>query len=149
MELQIVTLIMSCGASFALGMYVSSQVEKDVNRRITKDYFTKRNKEIEVKMSVPDGLEFNKPYSIDAIPEDQKIKEDQLMVEKELEARMNVIGQNGNDGLHYEESDTTDYIRDKVVTLTGGLSSGCGPSERSPEWRKEQYNRNRGVKEQK
>tara|TARA_R100000541_G_scaffold42642_1_gene49969 strand:+ start:1365 stop:1808 length:444 start_codon:yes stop_codon:yes gene_type:complete len=147
MELQIVALIMSCGASFALGMYVSSQVEKDVNRRITKDYFTKRNKEIEVKMSVPDGLEFNKPYNMDAIPEDIKIKEDQLMAEQE--ARMNIIGQNGNDGLHYEESDNVDYTRDKVVTLTGGLSSGCGPSERTPEWRKEQYNRNRGIKEQK
>ena len=147
MELQIVAIIISCRASFALGMYVSSQVEKDVNRRITKDYFTKRNKEIEVKMSVPDGLEFNKPYNMDAIPEDIKIKEDQLMAEQE--ARMNIIGQNGNDGLHYEESDNVDYTRDKVVTLTGGLSSGCGPSERTPEWRKEQYNRNRGIKEQK
>ena len=100
MELQIVALIISCGASFALGMYVSSQVEKGVNRRITKEYFTKRNKFLEVKMSVPDGLEFNKPYNIDAIPEDIKIKEDQLMAEQE---------------------EKVDYPR------TGGLSPDTGP----------------------
>ena len=40
--------------------------------------------EPEVTMSVPEGLEFNKPYNIDAIPEDVKIKEDQLMMEQEV-----------------------------------------------------------------
>ena len=41
-----------------------------------------------VKMSVPDGMEFNKPYPI---PQD------------ESEKRMDIIGQNGNDGLHYDK----------------------------------------------
>ena len=40
-----------------------------------------------VKMSVPDGLEFNKPYTI----ENQDVVVDDL---EELEARMNIIGQN-------------------------------------------------------
>jgi len=35
------------------------------------------------------------------IPEDIKDKEDELMLE--AEKRMNIIGQNGNDGLHYDE----------------------------------------------
>ena len=65
-----------------------------------------------VKMSCPPGLEFDTPYTIeqvvDAMPpdvedilEDVKIKEDQIMMEQE--ARMNIIGQNGNDGLHYND----------------------------------------------
>jgi hypothetical protein len=41
--------------------------------------------------------------NLDDIPEEIKIKEDQLMVEEEV--RMNIIGQNGNDGLHYEKED--------------------------------------------
>ena len=41
-----------------------------------------------VKMSVPDGLEFNKSYPI---------------FQDNDEERMNIIGQNGNDGLHYNE----------------------------------------------
>tara|TARA_R110000803_G_scaffold19619_2_gene51242 strand:+ start:1050 stop:2207 length:1158 start_codon:yes stop_codon:yes gene_type:complete len=41
-----------------------------------------------VKMSVPEGMEFNKSYPI---PQDDG------------EERMNIIGQNGNDGLHYDE----------------------------------------------
>jgi len=72
----------------------------------------------EIKMSVPDGMEFNKPYPIplppsppleefDNIPEETKNKEDQLMLE--AEKRMNIIGQNGNDGLHYEEQENNLY----------------------------------------
>tara|TARA_R110002074_G_scaffold144826_1_gene292790 strand:+ start:1264 stop:1686 length:423 start_codon:yes stop_codon:yes gene_type:complete len=140
MEFEIVTIVMACGVSFALGMYVSSQIMKDVNKRTTDKYFNNRNKHIEdITMSVPDGLEFNKPYNIDAIPEHIKIKEDQLMMEEE--ARMNIIGQNGNDGLHYEEE--VDYPR------TGGLAPDCGPGERDPKWLKDQYNRNREHKDQK
>ena len=41
-----------------------------------------------VKMSVPDGVEFNKSYPI---------------FQDNDEERMNIIGQNGNDGLHYNE----------------------------------------------
>jgi len=43
--------------------------------------------EVEVKMSVPEGMEFNKSYPI--FPEDEE--------------RINIIGQNGNTGEHYEE----------------------------------------------
>ena len=42
---------------------------------------------VEVKMSVPEGMEFNKSYPI--IPEDEE--------------RMNIIGQNGNTGEHYND----------------------------------------------
>ena len=41
-----------------------------------------------VKMSVPEGMEFNKSYPI---------------FQDDDEKRMNIIGQNGNDGLHYDE----------------------------------------------
>jgi len=43
-----------------------------------------------VKMSVPDGMEFNKEYPI---------------IQDKAEQRMDIIGQNGNDGLHYDELD--------------------------------------------
>ena len=43
--------------------------------------------------SVPDGLEFNKPYTAEEISE---------AFGKMDEKRMDVIGQNGNDGLHYD-----------------------------------------------
>ena len=57
----------------------------------TEEYFRQRNKELDkVVMSVPEGMEFNKSYSIDDISEQD-------------EKRMDVIGQNGNEGLHYEE----------------------------------------------
>jgi len=101
----------------------------------TEDYFKKRNEHLnKVVMSVPEGKEFNRPYTIpksmthpkkskkigldvlvdileeeekeetfNNIPEDVKDKEDQLMLESE--ARMNIIGQNGNDGLHYDQEE--------------------------------------------
>ena len=56
-------------------------------------------KEIKIEKEdvVMDDLETN----IDDIPKEIKDKEDQLMLE--AENRMNIIGQNGNDGLHYDE----------------------------------------------
>jgi len=95
----------------------------------------------EVKMSVPEGKEFNKPYSqstealiarhktklssermkienqdivvddMEDISEGKKLQIgldawiDVLEEEEESEKRMNVIGQNGNEGLHYDEED--------------------------------------------
>jgi len=50
------------------------------------------------------------------IPEEIKDKEDQLMLESE--ARMNVIGQNGNDGLHYEEIE--DVEEDEKIGIKPG-----------------------------
>jgi len=56
-----------------------------------------------VKMSKPDGLEFNTPYSM---------KEEIDIDEK----RMSIIGQNGNDGLHYDNViTTTDNLTDDEI----------------------------------
>jgi hypothetical protein len=84
-----------------------------------------------VKMSVPDGMEFNKEYPIPSeylkqrvkenqeklkpIPKETKTSSDYKIVknEQEEEKRMNIIGQNGNDGLHYDELDLN---KDGVVS---------------------------------
>ena len=60
-----------------------------------------------VKMSVPDGMEFNKEYPIPSEYLKQRVKENQEKLKKEGEfgERMDIIGQNGNDGLHYDEFD--------------------------------------------
>ena len=50
-----------------------------------------KRKEPEVKMSVPDGMEFDKSYPIDISEDDEK--------------RMDIIGQNGNDGIHYDQEE--------------------------------------------
>ena len=73
-------------------------------------------KEPIIKTSVPEGMEFNKPYPIPKSWLDPKDKEYDAsegldeMLEKEKstlneEKRMDVIGQNGNDGLHYDKLD--------------------------------------------
>jgi uncharacterized protein YcnI len=156
--MEIVTIIMASAASFALGAYTSSQIMKDVKKRTTNKYFSNRNKHIEkVMMSVPEGKEFDKPYPIpgfDKLNQEFDLKRWRKSVKSndardDGEKRMDVIGQNGNDGLHYEASDQVEYKRDEVVTRTGGLSPGCGPSERSAKWKKDQYNRNRDFKDQK
>ena len=61
--------------------------------------------EVEIKMSVPEGMEFNKSYPISDFKED------------EAEERINIIGQNGNTGEHYEkvaEMDSADLPEDLV-----------------------------------
>jgi hypothetical protein len=81
-----------------------------------------------IKTSVPKGMEFNKPYpmpkswydpsSNEGISEmlekeksfkdlKKRVKEsqDKLKITPEDEKRMDVVGQNGNDGLHYDELD--------------------------------------------
>jgi len=73
-----------------------------------------------VVMSVPKGMEFNKPYPINQPSEEmkQRVKHNQEklkkktgldawieVLEEEAEERMNVIGQNGNDGLHYDQEE--------------------------------------------
>ncbi len=65
-----------------------------------------RRKEPEVKMSVPDGLEFNTPYTMEEVSEafKRQDKKEELEID---EKRMNIIGQNGNDGLHYDNIITT------------------------------------------
>tara|TARA_Y100000385_G_scaffold37261_1_gene34738 strand:+ start:7191 stop:8513 length:1323 start_codon:yes stop_codon:yes gene_type:complete len=77
--------------------------------------------EVEVKMSVPEGMEFNKSYPISDFKEDEGASlDDQSKYtdwEDEAEERINIIGQNGNDGEHYEkiaEMDSADLPEDLV-----------------------------------
>ena len=64
------------------------------------------NLEKQAKGSVPDGLKFNKKYS----------QEEVSNAFKEMdEKRMDIIGQNGNDGLHYEEEFDEDHALDMVL----------------------------------
>ena len=77
-----------------------------------------------VKMSVPEGMEFDKEYPIPSEDLKQRIKENQEKIKvvvpmppnryfpEEEEKRMDIIGQNGNDGLHY---DKLDLNKDGVV----------------------------------
>ena len=60
-----------------------------------------------VKMSVPEGMEFGKEYPIPSFDLKQRVKDNQekLKITSNEEKRMDVIGQNGNDGLHYDELD--------------------------------------------
>jgi len=78
----------------------------------------KKNRPV-VKMSVPEGMEFNKPYTIekkDLVMDDMEdTPREELNID---EKRMNVIGQNGNDGLHYDNIDTPlDRLTDTTQTL--------------------------------
>ncbi len=69
-----------------------------------------------IKMSVPEGMEFGKSYPIPSFDLKQRVKENQEKLKKEGEfgERMDIIGQNGNDGLHYDEFDLNkDGIVDK------------------------------------
>jgi hypothetical protein len=69
-----------------------------------------------VKMSVPEGMEFGKEYPIPSFDLKQRVKESQEKLKKEGEfgERMDIIGQNGNDGLHYDEYDLNkDGVIDK------------------------------------
>ena len=99
MELQIVSLILGFGAFFALalGMYVASQVDKSIDNNIV-------DKKADLKSAV------NNYYG----------------VTEEDEKRMDIIGQNGNDGLHYDHIDEPkDQYNGK--TRSGGLSPDTGP----------------------
>ena len=89
--------------------------------------FTVRTKGIspeDVKMSTPEGMEFNKEYPMPESwynPEsDEGLKE---MLEKQQqidEQRMNIIGQNGNDGLHYDNilKSTDNLTEDEIENLS-------------------------------
>ena len=75
----------------------------------TEEYFQQRNKHLEKIVEMKTSEEF------DNIPEEIKDKEDQLMLEaEESEKRMNIIGQNGNDGLHYDKVNPTTTELDKL-----------------------------------
>tara|TARA_R100000988_G_scaffold88000_2_gene50995 strand:+ start:1108 stop:2355 length:1248 start_codon:yes stop_codon:yes gene_type:complete len=78
-----------------------------------------RRKEPEVKMSVPDGLEFNTPYTMEEVSEafKRQDKKEELEID---EKRMNIIGQNGNDGLHYDNIITTteNLTKDEIENIS-------------------------------
>ena len=91
-----------------------------------------------IKTSVPEGMEFNKPYPIPKSWLDPKDKEydaseglDEMLkkeeskssdygIVEEEEKRIDIIGQNGNDGLHY---DKLDINQDGVVDNNELLSA--------------------------
>ena len=112
----------------------------------------------DVKMSKPDGLEFNTPYTMEEVSEafaeqdkknddeyfqdletyirytkDNPISEDlkypefvekhynKEIEDEEDENRMNIIGQNGNDGLHYEN------VNSPPKPLFKNLKNGMSP----------------------
>ena len=76
-----------------------------------------KRKEPEVELSVPEGLEFNKSYTIP--PTDEIFDElEDMLPEAEEEVtnkRMDIIGQNGNDGLHYDNATSNRYDREEYL----------------------------------
>ena len=72
--------------------------QENLYGELEDDFSEWTNLEKQAKGSVPDGLEFNKKYT----------QEEVSNAFKEMdENRMNIIGQNGNDGLHYDEEGAT------------------------------------------
>ena len=72
--------------------------QENLYGELEDDFSEWDNLEKQAKGSVPDGLEFNKKYT----------QEEVSNAFKEMdENRMNIIGQNGNDGLHYDEEGAT------------------------------------------
>ena len=89
----------------------------------------------DVKMSKPDGLEFNTPYTMEELSQkeisreldknDEEPKEE--LYTEEDEKRMDVIGQNGNDGIHYDNViTTTENLTDEQIE---NLSKEIGKTE--------------------
>jgi hypothetical protein len=76
-------------------------------RKDEDDYFIHRNKHIE------------KIVNTKNTPKDEKNVEE--MIEDIDESRMNVIGQNGNDGLHYDKIEPTTKELDKLENHLSGL----------------------------
>ena len=76
-------------------------------RKDEDDYFIHRNKHIE------------KIVNTKNTPKDEKNVEE--MIEDINESRMNIIGQNGNDGLHYDKIEPTTKELDKLENHLSGL----------------------------
>jgi hypothetical protein len=97
----------------AIGMVVAANMAfAKLKSKNKEDYFKNRNEELErkVKGSVPEGKEFGVWYPI---PEEDH---NSIDITDEDENRMNIIGQNGNDGLHYEKELKKDVvIKEKVI----------------------------------
>jgi len=95
------------------------------------NYFKSRNTELErrVEGSLPEGAEWGKSYYIsDKDMEFNSLKQRVSQSQSELnkkytdqdEMRMNIIGQNGNDGLHYEDENEVTKETPPENTRTGG-----------------------------
>lgn len=99
--MEIVPIIIIFGAGLITGMYVASQIDKSIDKIIDKNIVDKKD---DLKSAV------NNYYGV--VEEDEK--------------RMDIIGQNGNDGLHYDHIDEPkDQYNGK--TRSGGLSPDTGP----------------------
>tara|TARA_R110000765_G_scaffold18221_6_gene48963 strand:+ start:7651 stop:8982 length:1332 start_codon:yes stop_codon:yes gene_type:complete len=118
--------------------FAFAQIRKPEDKE--EDYFVARNKYIE-EITVGGGMvEDNTTEPSESLK--QRVKENQEKLKEidedyfteleELEARMNIIGQNGNDGLHYgKEKDkniitSTDDLNDKELN---DLSREIGKTE--------------------
>ena len=113
-------------------------------KRKEEDYFTSRNEHLEkiIEMKPPVGLREEDNTTEPSESLKQRVKENQEKLKEidedyfsdleDLEARMNIIGQNGNDGLHYgKEKDkniitSTDDLSDKELN---DLSREIGKTE--------------------
>jgi hypothetical protein len=102
----------------AIGMVVAANMAFATSKPKNKEnYFTDRNKELEkrVECSLPEGAEWGVSYSLkddnhfDPADVDElehwtkKQRTSSMDITNEDEERMDIIGQNGNDGLHYEK----------------------------------------------
>ena len=111
---------LAIGMVVAANMAFSTLKPKKNNREDEiKEYFVYRNKELEKKVecSLPEGAEWGVSYSLKDNdhfnPADvnelkhwtKKQRTSSMNITSEDEKRMDVIGQNGNDGLHYEEDE--------------------------------------------
>ena len=84
----------------------------------------KRNQQ-KIKMSKPPGLEFDTPYTLEEIKEKWLTTKQESVASTNLEdpgeideRRMDIIGQNGNDGLHYDEENKTTNVLTSTNHLT-------------------------------
>ena len=115
----------------AIGMVVAANMAFSILKPKNKkeDYFKNRNKELErrVECSLPEGAEWGVSYSLkddnhfDPTDVDElkhwikKQRTSSMNITEEDEKRMNVIGQNGNDGLHYEKENKDKVIEKEVI----------------------------------
>jgi hypothetical protein len=114
-------------------------------KREEEDYFTSRNEHLEkiIEMKPPVGLEeddepieditypefVEKHYEDSKESSEEESKEDEStlvgsfkdMIDEDDERRMDIIGQNGNDGLHYDKIEPTTDELNKLENHLSGL----------------------------
>jgi len=70
-----------------IGMYIASQIEKSIDSNIQQHELIKNMKDFDAR--------------------EQRMLDKQRLTKDEK--RMDIIGQNGNDGLHYDELNASDW----------------------------------------